>query len=66
MLGSVFLALIEGVGIMLNRVLSAQQQFLPMVEDVPNMQGPIPGFQGYVPIPANSGGPGAELTQAPT
>jgi len=63
--GGVLLALIEGAGIMLNRVLSAQQQFPPMVEDVPNMQGPIPGFQGYGPIPANIAGPGAESAQAP-
>lgn len=63
--GGVLLALIEGAGIMLNRVLSAQQQFPPMVEDVPNMQGPIPGFPGYGPIPANMGGPGPEPAQSP-
>ncbi|XP_043720404.1 mitochondrial import inner membrane translocase subunit TIM17-2-like [Telopea speciosissima] len=41
--GGVLLALIEGAGIMLNRVLSAPQNFPPMEEPIPNMAG-APGF----------------------
>ncbi|XP_058076279.1 mitochondrial import inner membrane translocase subunit TIM17-2 [Magnolia sinica] len=41
--GGVLLALIEGAGIMLNKVLSAPQNF-PMEEPVPNMAGGGAGF----------------------
>ncbi|XP_010249487.1 PREDICTED: mitochondrial import inner membrane translocase subunit TIM17-2-like [Nelumbo nucifera] len=42
--GGVLLALIEGAGIMLNKVLSAPQNFPPMIEDpLPNMAG-APGY----------------------
>ncbi|KAJ4957680.1 hypothetical protein NE237_024791 [Protea cynaroides] len=41
--GGVLLALIEGAGIMLNKVLSNPQNFPPMEEPIPNMAG-APGF----------------------
>lgn len=45
LLGGVLLALIEGAGIMINRILSAQQRLPPMEEGMmPNMQG-IPNMQ---------------------
>lgn len=45
--GGVLLALIEGAGIMLNKVMSAQQEMpIMMDEPVPNMAGGgLPGFQ---------------------
>lgn len=58
-LGGVLLALIEGAGIMLNRVLSAQQRLPPMdegmmqnMQGIPHMQG-IPNMQG-VPAPQSN------------
>ncbi|XP_042492315.1 mitochondrial import inner membrane translocase subunit TIM17-2-like [Macadamia integrifolia] len=53
--GGVLLALIEGAGIMLNRVLSAPQNLPPMEEPMPNMAG-VPGFpMGHLPntVPAS-------------
>ncbi|KAF3955702.1 hypothetical protein ACB098_01G172900 [Castanea mollissima] len=44
--GGVLLALIEGAGIMLNRMLSGQQQ-MPVIIDEP--QPNIPGYMGQVP-----------------
>lgn len=47
--GGILLALIEGAGIALNKVMSAQQNTPPMEEQLPNMQG-IPGYQmGQLP-----------------
>ncbi|KAJ4951789.1 hypothetical protein NE237_028621 [Protea cynaroides] len=47
--GGVLLALIEGAGIMLNKVLSPPQNFPPMEEPFPNMVG-APGFpMGQLP-----------------
>ncbi|KAK6775999.1 hypothetical protein RDI58_027000 [Solanum bulbocastanum] len=43
--GGVLLALIEGAGIMLNKVMSAPQNFPPMEEPLPN----VPGVPGYPP-----------------
>eukprot|EP01018_Ginkgo_biloba_P036810 Gb_00789 [translate_table: standard] len=65
--GGVLLALIEGAGIMLNRVLSAPQPHYPPIEEgIPNMQGPMAGFGGHPayggPIPAGIGGPGHEAS----
>lgn len=49
MFGGVLLALIEGAGIMLNKMLSAPQNVPMMEEPVPNMPG-VPGFpQGQFP-----------------
>lgn len=49
MFGGVLLALIEGAGIMLNKIMSAPQNFPPMEEPLPNMPG-APGFQmGQLP-----------------
>ncbi|PHU17228.1 Mitochondrial import inner membrane translocase subunit Tim17-B [Capsicum chinense] len=47
--GGVLLALIEGAGIMLNKVMSAPQNFPPMEEPLPNVPG-VPGQpMGQVP-----------------
>ncbi|KAG6400407.1 hypothetical protein SASPL_137238 [Salvia splendens] len=47
--GGVLLALIEGAGIMLNKVMSAQQNFPPMEDPVPNVAG-MPGHpMGQLP-----------------
>lgn len=47
--GGVLLALIEGAGIMLNKVMSAPQNFPPMDEPLPNMPG-VPGYpMGQLP-----------------
>ncbi|XP_047952520.1 mitochondrial import inner membrane translocase subunit TIM17-2-like, partial [Salvia hispanica] len=47
--GGVLLTLIEGAGIMLNKVMSAQQNFPPMEDPVPNMAG-MPGHpMGQMP-----------------
>ncbi|XP_049380036.1 mitochondrial import inner membrane translocase subunit TIM17-2-like [Solanum stenotomum] len=43
--GGVLLALIEGAGIMLNKVMSAPQNFPPMEDPLPN----VPGVPGYPP-----------------
>ncbi|KAF8400941.1 hypothetical protein HHK36_014244 [Tetracentron sinense] len=55
MFGGVLLALIEGAGIMLNKVLSAPQNLPPMEEPFPNMAESIPnmagGPRGYLPNP---------------
>ncbi|MCD7456428.1 hypothetical protein HAX54_031732 [Datura stramonium] len=45
MFGGILLALIEGAGIMLNKVMSAPQNFPPMEEPLPN----VPGVPGYPP-----------------
>uniref|UniRef100_A0A0C9RLZ5 TSA: Wollemia nobilis Ref_Wollemi_Transcript_11682_1458 transcribed RNA sequence n=1 Tax=Wollemia nobilis TaxID=56998 RepID=A0A0C9RLZ5_9CONI len=60
MFGGVLLALIEGAGIMLNRLMSTQQQHFPPMEEgipgnIPNMPGNIPNMQGY---PGHPGFPG--------
>ncbi|XP_010277279.1 PREDICTED: mitochondrial import inner membrane translocase subunit TIM17-2-like [Nelumbo nucifera] len=44
--GGVLLALIEGAGIMLNKVLSASQNFPPMEEPLPSVPNPS-NFPGY-------------------
>ncbi|XP_074329673.1 mitochondrial import inner membrane translocase subunit TIM17-2-like [Apium graveolens] len=65
--GGVLLALIEGAGIMLNKVMSnAQQNFPPMEEPLPNMPG-IPGYNmgqlpGQAPINIEGMGSGASAT----
>ncbi|KAL1540246.1 mitochondrial import inner membrane translocase subunit TIM17-2-like [Salvia divinorum] len=47
--GGVLLALIEGAGIMLNKVMSSQQNFPPMEDPVPNVAG-MPGHpMGQMP-----------------
>lgn len=56
--GGVLLALIEGAGIMLNKVLSAPQNLPMMEEPAPNMAG-VPGYPmgqmpGQVPVPVES------------
>ncbi|KAJ0031417.1 mitochondrial import inner membrane translocase subunit TIM17-2-like [Pistacia vera] len=52
--GGVLLALIEGAGIMLNKVLSAPQNIPVMEESVPNMAG-VPGYPvGQLPGQAPS------------
>jgi import inner membrane translocase subunit TIM17 len=57
--GGVLLALIEGAGIMLNRMFSAQQQMPVIIEEPgPNMP-PLPGFMGQpqsMPEPASVAG----------
>ncbi|XP_068637198.1 mitochondrial import inner membrane translocase subunit TIM17-2-like [Aristolochia californica] len=50
--GGILLALIEGAGIMLNKMLSVPQNF-PMEEPIPNMAGG-PGFPMGQPFPASS------------
>ncbi|KAI7994409.1 Mitochondrial import inner membrane translocase subunit TIM17-2 [Camellia lanceoleosa] len=58
--GGVLLALIEGAGIMLNKVMSAQQNFPPMEEQMPNMAS-VPGYpMGQLPsqAPVTMGGLG--------
>nr|POE95365.1 mitochondrial import inner membrane translocase subunit tim17-2 [Quercus suber] len=49
--GGVLLALIEGAGIMLNRMLSGQQQ-MPVIIDEP--QPNIPGYMGQAPVSAQA------------
>ncbi|KAL5994519.1 hypothetical protein ACLOJK_024572 [Asimina triloba] len=49
--GGVLLALIEGAGIMLNKVLSAPQNFPPMEEPMPNMAGAGFPMMGSMPGP---------------
>ncbi|XP_059639917.1 mitochondrial import inner membrane translocase subunit TIM17-2-like [Cornus florida] len=59
--GGVLLALIEGAGIMLNKIMSAQQNLPPMEEPVPNMPPGMPGFpMGQLPgqAPVTGGGLG--------
>ncbi|KAG6388004.1 hypothetical protein SASPL_153201 [Salvia splendens] len=46
--GGVLLALIEGAGIMLNKVMSAPQNLPPMEDPVPNVAG-MPGYPGQMP-----------------
>ncbi|XP_047329259.1 mitochondrial import inner membrane translocase subunit TIM17-2-like [Impatiens glandulifera] len=45
--GGVLLGLIEGAGIMLNKILSAQQNFPPMEEPQPNMMPGLPSMGQY-------------------
>ncbi|XP_073032685.1 mitochondrial import inner membrane translocase subunit TIM17-2-like [Primulina eburnea] len=55
MFGGILLALIEGAGIMLNKVMSAPQNFPGMEEPLPNVPG-MPGYSmGQIPgqAPAN-------------
>ncbi|KAF8407104.1 hypothetical protein HHK36_006229 [Tetracentron sinense] len=52
MFGGVLLALIEGAGIMLNKVLSAPQNFPPMEEQMPNLAGGVGFPTGQFPSPA--------------
>lgn len=64
--GGVLLALIEGAGIMLNKLLSAPQNFPPMEEPLPNMAG-VPGFPmgqlpGQAPVNVEGLGSGASST----
>ncbi|XXG48224.1 hypothetical protein AAC387_Pa02g2733 [Persea americana] len=69
--GGVLLALIEGAGIMLNRVLSAPQNFPPMEEQMqmPNVAG-VPGFPpmgqvpGHVPASTMSQGSGEDSSSS--
>ncbi|KAL7187674.1 hypothetical protein ACSBR1_037685 [Camellia fascicularis] len=71
--GGVLLALIEGAGIMLNKVMSAQQNFPPMEEQMPNMPG-VPGYpMGQLPgqAPVTIGGlgdgsPSSSSTSSPS
>eukprot|EP00252_Welwitschia_mirabilis_P019587 TRINITY_DN4569_c0_g1_i1.p1 TRINITY_DN4569_c0_g1~~TRINITY_DN4569_c0_g1_i1.p1 ORF type:complete len:235 (-),score=19.67 TRINITY_DN4569_c0_g1_i1:93-797(-) len=49
--GGVLLALIEGAGIMLNRVLSQQQQQMPPIYMDPSGNTPFPAHQGLNPNP---------------
>ncbi|KAK2982954.1 hypothetical protein RJ640_006368 [Escallonia rubra] len=63
MFGGVLLALIEGAGIMLNKLMSAPQNFPPMEEPLPNMAG-VPGFPmgqlpGQAPVNVESMGSGS-------
>ncbi|CAL5429227.1 unnamed protein product [Camellia sinensis] len=58
--GGLLLALIEGAGIMLNKVMSAQQNFPPMEEQMPNSAS-VPGYpMGQLPsqAPLTMGGLG--------
>ncbi|KAF5458962.1 hypothetical protein F2P56_022954 [Juglans regia] len=47
--GGVLLALIEGAGIMLNRMFSAQQQMPMIIEEPPPNMPALPGFMGQSP-----------------
>ncbi|CAN4090291.1 unnamed protein product [Withania somnifera] len=49
--GGILLALIEGAGIMLNKVMSAPQNFPPMEEPLPNVPG-VPGYPTGMPSQA--------------
>ncbi|XP_057799838.1 mitochondrial import inner membrane translocase subunit TIM17-2-like [Salvia miltiorrhiza] len=46
--GGVLLALIEGAGIMINKVVSAPQNLPPMEDPLPNVAG-MPGYPGQMP-----------------
>lgn len=60
MFGGVLLALIEGAGIMLNKVLSAPQNMPIMVEEPPPGMVSAPGFRmGQLPSPGPSASQGA-------
>ncbi|XP_073042594.1 mitochondrial import inner membrane translocase subunit TIM17-2-like [Primulina eburnea] len=62
--GGVLLALIEGAGIMLNKIMSAPQNFPGMEEPLPNVAG-VPGYpMGQIPsqVPVTVEGMGAGLS----
>ncbi|XP_044463207.1 mitochondrial import inner membrane translocase subunit TIM17-2-like [Mangifera indica] len=64
--GGVLLALIEGAGIMLNKVLSAPQNIPVMEEPVPNMAG-VPGYPvGQLPgqAPSTVGSPSSSSSSS--
>ncbi|XP_044464683.1 mitochondrial import inner membrane translocase subunit TIM17-2-like [Mangifera indica] len=64
--GGVLLALIEGAGIMLNKVLSAPQNIPIMEEPVPNMAG-VPGYPvGQLPgqAPSTVGSPSSSSSSS--
>ncbi|KAL0330386.1 UNVERIFIED_CONTAM: Mitochondrial import inner membrane translocase subunit TIM17-2 [Sesamum radiatum] len=67
--GGVLLALIEGAGIMLNKVMSAPQNFPPMEEPLPNVPG-VPGYPmgqipGQAPVNVESMGAGSSSSSSP-
>lgn len=70
MFGGVLLALIEGAGIMLNKIMSAQQNLPPMEEQISNIPGAPPGYPmgqlpGQAPVAMGSLGDGSSSSSSP-
>ncbi|KAH6783830.1 translocase inner membrane subunit 17-2 [Perilla frutescens var. hirtella] len=68
--GGVLLALIEGAGIMLNKVMSAPHNLPPMEDPVPNVPG-MPGYPmgqipGQPPVGVDSMGAGSSSSSPPS
>nr|XP_043628779.1 mitochondrial import inner membrane translocase subunit TIM17-2 [Erigeron canadensis] len=62
--GGVLLAMIEGAGIMLNKLMSAPQNLPPMEEAMPANMGGMPPMMGHIPNQpqVNMGGMGSSST----
>ncbi|KAL1532537.1 mitochondrial import inner membrane translocase subunit TIM17-2-like [Salvia divinorum] len=64
--GGVLLALIEGAGIMLNKVMSAPQNLPPMEEAVPNVAGYPGQMPGQPSVSVGGLGEGSSSSSSPS